>query len=828
MSKRLPLTPLSLLLCGLGLPVLGSGAVHAPLGHSPAAVETAHDPWLDSVAERSAVGQVRDVKGSPLEGARVRLRVDGVSQDLVTDAKGCFSFEPAPQGRYRFEVEHDGHEPLAREFSITKGGKWPKLRFLLRTVAGATVEVTSGMFVKVQPQLREDIITTETIQTMEIRKTNAVSLNEAVDCKPGISVQTECSICNVRNVVLNNLPGRFTTIMIDGVPLFSSVSGAYGLDMIGVNGVETIEVSRGAGVSLIAPEALAGTVNVVSRRPEKAEAVIETQGGEGGYKRLDAFWAKPFKGGAVTANFLGNHHASLDGNKNAVSEYTGYKRYLGGVGLFLDDAVGFQLRGRLDFVDEKRGGGAMGFDYEAVKQNMTGNPFDWRGGKGGSPEREGWVRPDGDFAQAVLDGQNPILLADGRVLIPYDSGRGGFSEIIYTQRQQGLLVADRDLGNNRRLRLALGGANHDQDSFYEGDFYKANQHQWFLEASLQWFLGETLVTTGLNYRFEDLRSNGKLADGTLVNGLDNYEYRTPAAYVQVYHAFFSGKLELNGSVRHDDNNVFGGITTPRLNLLWHHSPRMNSRLAFGRGFRLPTSFFEQDHGILATTRIDRVIDRPETSDNASYTFSAGGDHCALVVSASYNRIKNFALLDSGAVDPVTGDSITLFTQSHDPLTVKGVDATFTYKLPGHVEGTLGAEKYSYQFTPGTLSFARPEERVYIRFDHDSERLNLLARATWTGAMDLRRFYDYEGTPRFNMDGTPKLDRSPAYWTVDMSASYRIAKLVTLVLSVNNVFDYRQTDTEDFLWVDSTGVQDVTQFWGPGRGRSIQAGLRWTF
>ena len=168
-------------------------------------------------------------------------------------------------------------------------------------IASATVEVTCGVKTQVEPQIKEDIIPTETISPLDIRKVNAVSLTEAVDFKPGISVQTECSICNVRNVVLNNLPGRFTTIMLDGVPIFSSVSGAYGLDMIGVNGVESIEVSRGAGVSLIAPEALAGAVNLVSKHPTQEERILEVQGGDDGYRQANAFWAHPFDGGAITA-----------------------------------------------------------------------------------------------------------------------------------------------------------------------------------------------------------------------------------------------------------------------------------------------------------------------------------------------------------------------------------------------------------------------------------------------------------------------------------------------------------------------------------------------
>ncbi len=91
------------------------------------------------------------------------------------------------------------------------------------------VLVTGERDTGIQYKLRDEVVSTESVTAEDIRKLNASTLNEAIDNQPGVAVQVECSICNVRNVVLNNLPGRFTTIMIDGVPIFSSVSGAYGL-----------------------------------------------------------------------------------------------------------------------------------------------------------------------------------------------------------------------------------------------------------------------------------------------------------------------------------------------------------------------------------------------------------------------------------------------------------------------------------------------------------------------------------------------------------------------------------------------------------------------
>ncbi|WP_306606719.1 TonB-dependent siderophore receptor [Azonexus sp.] len=679
------------------------------------------------------------------------------------------------------------------------------------------ITVNSGKSIGAKPVLRDEIIATESLGARELEKTGATMLTEALDKRPGISVQTECSICNVRNVVLNNLPGRYTTLLIDGIPIFSSVSTAYGLDSVSLGGVERIDISRGAGTSLIAPEALAGSVNIVTRRPLKDELLINQQFGSFGHINTDLFGAKTFAGGALTANFNHNVHDSVDADGNKVSEYTGFKRNLGGVGFFVDDVGGFTIKGRLDIVDEKRMGGAMGDNYSKVKGDETGNPFNWSKGKNGSPNAGGWV---------ALDGPDGIAgNADDGQIRPYNDGLGGMSEIIFTDRQQFVSSATHKLGEGT-MRFALGLAKHKQDSYYEHAIYKAEQLQYYVEASTQQPLGATLLTTGLTYRYEDLDSRGAMADGTPNNGIDNYKYRTPGVFLQAYHAFLDGLVEVNGSVRHDDHNVFGSITSPRLNVLWNHSHELNSRFAVGRGFRAPTSFFEQDHGILDTSRIVREIKEAEISDNASYALSYAGDRLAWVGSLNYNRIRNMALLDSGATDPITGAAITRFTSARKPVTVIGADITLTYKLTPQLETTVAAEHYKYRFSePGTLAFARPETRAYLRLDYESGPWTGMARGTWTGPMDLKKFYDYANTPRYNFNGTPKLDKSPSYWTADLRGEYRVNKQWGFYLGVDNLFDFKQSDKESMLWVDSAGNYDVTQIWGPNRGRFIYGGVK---
>ncbi|MBN8506358.1 MAG: TonB-dependent receptor [Burkholderiales bacterium] len=674
------------------------------------------------------------------------------------------------------------------------------------------IEVKGSSPVMRPGSLRNELVQTESLDGQSIERSGATNVNEALDKRPGIAVQVECSICNVRNVLLNNLPGRYTTLLIDGVPIYSSVSSAYGLDSVSVYGLERIDVSRGAGTSLIAPEALSGTVNLVTKRPHEDAFNARLQGGSFGSRQADLHLAKAWAGGAFTATVQGNRHDSVDGDGDGISEFTGFNRKMAGFGLFLDDLGGFRVKSRLDFVDEKRGGGALGTDYAAIKASLSGNPFDFTHSRNGSPSKDGWINPE--------DGE----------LLPYDGGRGGFSEIIFTDRKQFVATAERALGSDSVLRLAVGLAKHEQDSFYEGAFYVAAQTQRYLEASLRTQAGDWTLTGGLSQRYEDLKSQGVTAAGDAVDGIDNYVYRVPAVFLQAYRSFWDDALELNASLRHDRHNVFGGITSPRANLLWHVTPQWSLRASSGKGFRAPTSFFEQDHGILDTLRIQREITKPEVSLNHSLALSFAGDRLQVTASANFNRIKNFAVLDPGAEDPVTNDPITLFTSAERPVTVRGIDLNASWQATPALLLQAGLELSRYRFEPGTLVFARPTRRAFLGFDWDSDGWELTARLTHTGAMNLLPFHD-DGSGsqgRFNFDGTPKKDRSPAFTTVDLRVEKQLDKRWAFYVGADNLTDYRQVDKESPLFVDGEGAPDVVHLWGPNRGRYVYAGLKLAF
>lgn len=104
----------------------------------------------------------------------------------------------------------------------------------------------------------------------------------------------------------------------------------------------------------------------------------------------------------------------------------------------------------------------------------------------------------------------------------------------------------------------------------------------------------------------------------------------------------------------------------------------------------------------------------------------------------------------------------------------------------------------------------------------------MAKLNWTGTQNLAKFYDYEGTQRYNFDGSKKRRESPAFYTIDLGGAYKFSKNVEFYGGVQNLFNYLQSDHDSELWLDETGAVDVTHIWGPQFGRHIYLGAKLSF
>ena len=104
--------------------------------------------------------------------------------------------------------------------------------------------------------------------------TNSSCLAQGLNFQPGVRVENNCQNCGYQQVRINGLDGPYTQILIDSRPIFSALSGVYGLEQIPANMIDRVEVMRGGGSALFGSSAIAGTINIITKEPIRNSAQI--------------------------------------------------------------------------------------------------------------------------------------------------------------------------------------------------------------------------------------------------------------------------------------------------------------------------------------------------------------------------------------------------------------------------------------------------------------------------------------------------------------------------------------------------------------------------
>jgi iron complex outermembrane recepter protein len=125
------------------------------------------------------------------------------------------------------------------------------------------------------PASKEVTVTTE-ITADEIKATNSRTVAEALKYVPGVTVSVGRK--NQPNIQIRGLDQSRALILIDGVPYYETVYGKLDLNQIPVDNISKIEVTKGDSSVLYGPNALAGVVNIITKKPgdkPTAEALLE-------------------------------------------------------------------------------------------------------------------------------------------------------------------------------------------------------------------------------------------------------------------------------------------------------------------------------------------------------------------------------------------------------------------------------------------------------------------------------------------------------------------------------------------------------------------------
>jgi outer membrane receptor protein involved in Fe transport len=208
--------------------------------------------------------KVTDPNGSPVQGATVTVFGRSVlSKTAVTNEQGIAAFDGLPSAEVRVSVESTGFA-IASEL-ITFGPERQSVDIVLSAApVSETVNVTAE---RTQVTSMESAKPVSVVGREQIDEKAVNTLGDVFRTLPGTSTVNEGAF-QVRPRI-RGLDSNRVLILVDGERLnnartSTAQSGVEG-GLVETSQVESIEVVRGSGSVLYGTDALAGTVNIITR-----------------------------------------------------------------------------------------------------------------------------------------------------------------------------------------------------------------------------------------------------------------------------------------------------------------------------------------------------------------------------------------------------------------------------------------------------------------------------------------------------------------------------------------------------------------------------------
>jgi outer membrane receptor for ferrienterochelin and colicins len=521
--------------------------------------------------------------------------VEGINISLLntnfktkTDSLGIYQFLNIPKGTYKIQVTSTGFKPIVQKISLLENQDL-NLDFELEEDQNELNEVVVSGTLKPVKRL-ESAVPVEVYSPAFFKKNPTPSIYDALQNINGVRPQLNCGVCNTGDIHINGLEGPYTLVMIDGMPIVSSLSTVYGLSGIPNSLVERIEIVKGPASSLYGSEAVGGLINIITKNPINAPA----------------FSADYF----TTSYFESNLDLGMKFNagKKAIS--------LIGINYFNYDQV--IDKDKDNFTDVTLSERISIFNKWSFKRNH--NRLFTIAARGMYEDRWG---------------------GDIRWEKKYRGGDEIYGESIYTKRAE--LIGSYQLPFEEKLMFSFSGNVHYQDSRYGTTSYIANQKIGFVQLTWDKKVGRNDLLAGIASRYtyyDDNTPATKDAENTWLPGIFVQDEIT-----------FSPKSQVLLGARYDYNSIHGSIFTPRFAYRFKANENTIFRLNAGTGFRV-VNLFTEDHAALTGSR-DVVIKndlKPEKSVNVNLNYIqkinfGNGTFMGIETTAFYTRFSNKIISD---------------------------------------------------------------------------------------------------------------------------------------------------------------------------------------
>lgn len=656
---------------------------------------------------------------------------------------------------------------------------------------------------------------TERLSADALTRYGAHSLADGIGQASGVNTQTFCANCGAKRVTIDGLRGEHTTILIDGVPLHSTVSAFYGVDAIPVVGISAVEVNRGAGSALLSPEAIGGSINLVTLNPLETGIRAYTEASNHGSSLSTVLATAKSENSAVMLSGQSGSLQPWDLDHNEVGEFP-YRK---------TQAFSLKLTQRI------------GETTELVLRRSESDLLI----VGGNTKR---LRPN---SYTRIQAQ-PSDFVDNDVTKEYIGDLERISDVVELKRHELAAELSQSISPDTLAHLRISRVDQFQNANYSHGYDYNNQDRIdYINIDVQKAFDSHLITLAADHRRQKMRSTSQALYIERQNPLtpDSLNFRS-TGFGLLDEWSLTDRLGLDIALRVDrieihwtelDRKIVEEVVAPRFNLKYDHTDHISSRLSYGLGYRPPLTLFESEHGANHDGFLVEISDI-EKADSYVYSLSANYPTWFITGTYHHTELRNMAY----AFDRVPKGQPIVFLNSPESYSLGAADLFLGGKIGERINLQAGYELFFYpRAYQRKLPAAALEKRLVAEADVELESWEFGFQASWVGARNLAhygydehyRVYDLDVTsPSFGQVSQQKSQKSPAFWHANVQLKAKLSANYALAFRINNILDYTQTGAGDSpaTWHYHLNHAHYDNFhtWGPLSGREYFAGIegRW--
>ncbi len=755
----------------------------------------------------------------------VNVTLDGTTIGTMTDESGHFQLINLPVGNYTVRVTGLGYKPSSKKITATSS-QAIHLNFNIKKDVLRMEEVVVSAD-RNQTNRREVPVVITSISPKVFELTQSVNLAEGLCFTPGLRTETNCQNCGFSQLRMNGMEGAYTQILMNSRPVFSGLAGVYGLELIPTNMIERLEVIRGGGSSLFGGNAIAGTVNIITKETYRNTFEVDN--------RIGLM-------GVGEEKISLDEHFSINGSVVSKDKKTGGYIY-----------AMFRDRGAYDANND-------GYT-ELVKMKNTTFGFNV-------------YHKLSARSKLSLDGYRISEFRRGGNKLDYLAHEADIAEQLHHLITGFNVSYDLFTGEYDKLSAYFAGQNVERGSYYgvekAPDAYGSTDN-FSSSAGVNYLLNSKLIFPsstlfGIENTNDYMKDTKLGANGNKNTTLTHQFVNTTGAFLQ--QDWKTDKVNVSLGARYDyylvrdlndsktaNKDLTNGVFLPRVSLLYKLTPDIRFRAGYAKGYRAPQVFNEDLHIQLVNATRVQTINSDDLEQEISHSFTAsfntdftiGEMPCNILVEGFYTRLSNPFADQFYELDTSSHQFAYLRVNANEGAYVTGANFEYKMFITSKLETQLGftLQKSAFEkeqaWGEGKNSVSKdfmrtPNQYGYATFNWNPiHHFNTNLSLNYTGSMWVPHF----GLPQDEYDialanGTiqngdiivrEELKQSKAFLTVDLQVSYEIdlnknhqAEL-EIYAGVKNIFNQYQND------FDKGVFRDAGYVYGPRQPRIINFGLK---